>query len=63
MVKLNKLVFEENTYFKDGKENTFYVAYLDVSVDEYRYCVPLSCSDKGQLSNVFRDVKHQQPAF
>lgn len=59
MVKINNLIFEENSYIKDGRECVYHVALLDVSVDEYRYCIPLSCSDKGQLSSVFRKVKEE----
>ena len=57
MSKINCLVFERNSYVKDGKAVEYVVAYLDVSIDEYRYRIPLSCSDKGELAKVFREVK------
>jgi hypothetical protein len=59
MVKLNSLVFEENSYVRDNKEVVYHVAFLDVTLDEYRYRIPLSCSDKGELASCFRKVKEQ----
>lgn len=57
MVTLNKLVFEKSSYVKDGVTREYVNAYLDVTCDEYRYRIPLSCSDKGELSKVFREIK------
>lgn len=58
MVQLNYLIFEKNSYVnKDGKLVEFTNCYLDFVKDEYRYRIPLSCSDRGELSKVFREVK------
>lgn len=57
MAKLNKLIFEKTSYVKDGVTKEYTNAYLDVTYNEYRYRIPLSCSDKGELAKVFRDIK------
>lgn len=58
MTTINKLIFEKNSYVnKDGKLVEFTNAYLDVTYNEYRYRIPLSCSDRGELQKVFREVK------
>ena len=58
MVTLNKVVFEKSSYFKDGREVEYVNMYLDATIDDYRYRIPLSCSDKGELSRYFREVKN-----
>lgn len=58
MAILNKLIFEKTSYVKDGITKEYVNAYLDVSNGDFRYRIPLACSDKGELSKVFREIKN-----